>query len=96
MPAHNVYSIWLIDKTLSGDITPGQSGSGNNDSEGVRHIPQISKVGTSPSDGVTSYQDTRCGGSYLSAEMQSVYSSASADWDIILAYIFEYANNRSF
>ena len=32
-------SIWLIDRTLSGATTPGQSGPGSNDNEGVLCIP---------------------------------------------------------
>ena len=32
-------SIWLIDRTLSGATTPGQSGPGSDDNEGVLHIP---------------------------------------------------------
>ena len=43
-------SIWSIDRILSGTITPGQSGPGSDDNEGVLHIPQISSItGTSPS-----------------------------------------------
>ena len=33
-------SIWLIDKTLSGATTPGQSGRGSNGNERVHHTPQ--------------------------------------------------------
>ena len=32
-------SIWPIDRTLSGDTTPDQSVAGNDDNEGVLHIP---------------------------------------------------------
>ena len=35
-------SIWPMDWTLSGTITPDQSGPGSNDDEGVLHIPQSS------------------------------------------------------
>ena len=66
----------------SGATTPGQSGPGSNGNEGVLRIPQSSSTaGTSPSDCLVSYQDTRWGeGSYPSAEKQSVYSTAPADW----------------
>ena len=39
----------------SSSTTPGQSGFGGNGSEGVLHIPQISKVEASPSDGLVLY-----------------------------------------
>ena len=60
-------SIWPIDRTLLGDTT----GSGGN--KGVLCIPQSSSInGTSPSDCLVSYQDTRWReGSYSSAEVQS-------------------------
>ena len=55
-------SIWPIDRTLSGAITPGQSGPGRDDNKGVLCIPQSSSItGTLPSDYLVSYQDTRCG-----------------------------------
>ena len=37
-------SIWPKDKTLSTVITPGQSGSGRDVSEGVLRIPQSSSI----------------------------------------------------
>ena len=52
--------------------------------KGVLHIPQISKAGTSLSDGLMSYLGHSLEKeSYSSAEMQSVYSTAPADWTII-------------
>ena len=49
-------SIWPIDKTLSGDTTPGQGGPGSNSNEGVLHIPQGSSITeASPSDCLVSY-----------------------------------------
>ena len=42
--------MWLIDRTLPGVTTQGQSGPWSNGDEGVLHIPQISKAGASPSD----------------------------------------------
>ena len=38
-------SIWLIDGTLTGATTPGQSGPASNDNEGVLHILQSSRTG---------------------------------------------------
>ena len=47
---HTVYSIWPIDRTLSGTTTPSLSGTGSNGNEGVLPIPQISKAAASPLD----------------------------------------------
>ena len=61
--------------------TPGQSGRGSDDDEGVLYIPQSSSItGASPSDCLLSYPEHSFGESYPSAEMQSVYSTAPADW----------------
>ena len=67
---------------LSGATTPGQSGPGSNGNEGVLRIPHSSSTaGTSPSDCLVSYLGHSLGkGSYPSAEVQSVYSTAPADW----------------
>ena len=74
-------SIWLIDRALSGATTPGQSGSGRDGNEVVLRIPQIPNItGTSPSDCLVSKPGYSLRGSYPSAEMQSVYSTAPADW----------------
>ena len=63
-------SIWSIDTVLSGAATPGQSGPGSDGKEGVLHIPQSSSsTGTSLSDCLVSYQDTRWEESYPSAEL---------------------------
>ena len=63
-------------------MLPGQSGLGSNGNEGVLCIPQGPSItGTSPSDCFVSYPGHSLGGgSYPSAEMQSVYSTAPADW----------------
>ena len=39
-----------MDMTLSGDTSPGQSGTESNENKGVLHIPQIYKAGALPSD----------------------------------------------
>ena len=77
--AHIVCFIWPIDRSLSGATTPGQSKPERNSNEGVLHIPQISKAGVSPLDGLMLYSGHLLGGSH-SAEMQLVYSTAPADW----------------
>ena len=43
-------SSWPIDVTLAGPTNPGENEPGNNDNEGVLHIPQGSWTRTSPSD----------------------------------------------
>ena len=66
---------------LSGATTPDQSGPGRDGNEGVLHIPQSSSITiTSPSDCLLSYAGHSLDVVYSSAEMQSVYSTASADW----------------
>ena len=63
----------------------GQSRPGSDGNEEVLRIPQSSSIaGTSPSDCLVSYLGHLLGGgSYLSAEKQSVYSTAPANWAII-------------
>ena len=74
-------SIWPIDRTLSGATTLGQSGPGGEGNEEVLRIPQSSSItGATPSDCLVSYPGDTLGGFYISAEMQSVYSTAPADW----------------
>ena len=77
---------------LLGAITPGQSGPGIDGNEGVLHIPQSSRTaGTSPSDCLVSTPGHwLVGGSYLSAEKQSVYSTAPADCakDHVRSYLY--------
>ena len=76
-------SIRIIDRTpLTGTSSAGQSGPGSNSNEWVLHIPQSSKAGTLPSDDFVSYSGYLLVGSYPSAEMHSVYSTASADWAV--------------
>ena len=80
-------SIWPIDRTLLGATTLGQSGPGSDSNGGILHIPPNSSITeTSPSDCFVSYlrhlQVVVVGGSYPSAEMQSVYSTAPTNWAI--------------
>ena len=73
--------IWSIDRTLSGSTTAGQSEPKKDGNEGILRIPQSSSITeTSPSDCFASYQGHLLKGSYSSAVMQSVYSTAPADW----------------
>ena len=68
---------------LSGATFPGQSGPESNDNEGILRIPQSSSItGTSPLDRLVSYpwHSLDGGGSYPSAEKQSVYSTAPTEW----------------
>ena len=71
-----------LDRTQSGATTPVQSGPESNGNEGVMRIPQSYNIaGTSPSDCLVSYPEHSLSeGSYPSAEKQSVYSTAPADW----------------
>ena len=71
-----------LDRALSGATIPVQSGPGRNGNEGGLRIPQSSDItGTSPSDRLVTYPglSSRRGGSYPSAEVQSVYSTTLAD-----------------
>ena len=59
-----------------------QSGPESDGNEGVLFIPQNSSItGVSPLDCLVSYPGHSLGESYPSAEMQSVYSIAPADWN---------------
>ena len=55
MFTHIVCSNWLIDGTKSVATPLVQRGPGSNDNEGVLHVPQSSKIGALPSDGLLSY-----------------------------------------
>ena len=88
-------SIWPIDRTLTGTTTLGQSEPESNGNEEVLCIPQSSSItGTSTSDCLVPYRGHSWGrgGSYLSAEIQSEYSTAPADWAVTL-YEFELGHN---
>ena len=73
-------SIWAIDRNLSGATTPGQSGPERNYNEEVLHIFQSSRTRASQCDGNVSYLGHSLRGSYPSTEMQSVYSTAPAEF----------------
>ena len=75
-------SIWPIDRTLSSDITPGLNGPGSNGNEGVLHILQSSRTEASQLDSLATLI-WGGGGSYLSVDMQSMYSTASTNWATI-------------
>ena len=68
-------SIWPIDRTISGDTTPKQSGPRSHGNEGVLCISQSSKIiGTSPLDCLVSYPGHLLEGGVLSsAEISLVY-----------------------
>ena len=66
---------------LSGATTPGHSGPGSDSNEEVLFILQSSNTtGTSPSDCLMSYPGHALGVSYPSAKVQSLFSTAQADW----------------
>ena len=74
-------SIWPIDKTLIGATTPGYSGPGSDGNEEIILIhPSFSFTEASPSDCVVSYLGHSLVACDFSAEIQSVYSAALADW----------------
>ena len=77
-------SIQLTDRALSDATIPGQSGPGSNGNEGVLRTPKtLSITGTSSLDCLVSYLGHSLGGgggSFLSAEVQSVYSTTPANW----------------
>ena len=77
-------SIWPLDRTLSGASTPDQSRRGSDGNEGILLILQSSSItGASPSNCLVSYPGHLLGEeSYLSAEMQLVYSTALIHWTI--------------
>ena len=77
-----VFSTWPIDRTLPGVSTPGQREPESNVDEEVLRIPQISKAGGTSSDGLMSYlgHSLLRVGSYPSAEMQWVSSTAATLW----------------
>ena len=74
-----------MDRVLSGATTLGQSWPGSNDNEGVLRIPQKPQHYWNLTIRLFSviYRTLIGGGrSYPVAEVQSVYSTAPADWAI--------------
>ena len=68
-------SIQPIDKTLSGVTTPGQSGSGGNDNEGLLDLSRSSKTEASIFDGSVSLSKTlvECVGGLTTLQRWSGY-----------------------
>ena len=64
-----------MDRALSDATNPGLMGSGINGNEGLFHIPEISKIGASPSNCSMSYPGHSLGETFPSGEIQSVYST---------------------
>ena len=78
-------SICSIDRTLSIATTRGHSKSGSDGNEGVLYILQSSNITRAlPSNCLISYSGHSFVGvgSYLSVEMQLVYSTAPSDWTV--------------
>ena len=65
-----------MDRALSGATTLGQSGPGSNGNEGVLCIPQ------GPIRLFSVISRTPMGGSYSSAEVQSVYSTVNTQLNV--------------
>ena len=80
MFAHSLNVKQFIERTLSGATTQGQNESENNGNEGALHNLQSSKTGVSLSDCLMSYLGHFLEEFYPPAEMQSIYSTAPADW----------------
>ena len=93
-------SILPIDRTLSGATYPGQSGPIRDDNVGIFPIPKSFCItGVPPSNCLMSYPGHSLGESYLSVEIQSVYSTTPATraemvsqhiqdtrWGVVLTY----------
>ena len=80
--------------TLSGSTILGQSGPEN---KGLLCIPQSTNItGTSPSDCLVLYQGHSLGGG-LTAEVQSVFSTALVDWSMhTVNTIIQFSSHRWF
>ena len=78
----NVKQFYLTHrKDLTGATTPGQSEPRSDANEGVHHIPLSFGIReASPSDSLVSYPGHSLEESYISTEMQLVYSTAPAAW----------------
>ena len=99
---HRLYDkkIWPIDSTLSGVTTPGQSTAWSNGNKRGLHFSQSSNItGAVPSDYLLSYPGHLLGESYLSAWVQSVYSTAvddraTNDWCLIELLVISGSLNK--
>ena len=70
---------------------PGPSRHGSDGNKGVFRIPQSASItGTSPSGFLVLYPGHSLAGSYTTAEVQSVYSTAPADWEKSICKITNY------
>ena len=77
-------SIWSIDRTLSSATTQDQREPGSDDNEKVLYISQSTRItGASLSDCLVSYPEYSLEESYPFAKIQSVYSTAPANWDCV-------------
>ena len=82
-------SIWPIDRTQSSATTLGQSGPGSNGNKGVLHIPpKLQHYWNLTIRLFNVIPRQLLGRFYPSAEKQSVYSTAPADWATVLYCIF--------
>ena len=80
---NSIEKYWFIYRNLTSTMTPGQSRTGNNSIEGVLHIPPKLLGCSLIIRWFRVISRTLVGlgeGSYPSAEVQSVYSTAPADW----------------
>ena len=86
MKEARISSIYPIDRTLIRCYHSESEWTWERWHKGVLRIPQSSSItGSSPSDCLVSYPGHSLGwGSYTSAEKQSVYSTAPADWAITI------------
>ena len=68
-----------MDRTLQGATSPEETGPGSNGNQGELHIPQISKAGASPSDGLIPYPEHSMGSgvSLLCRDAVGVFYSPS-------------------
>ena len=84
-------SVWPIDRTLSGATTPRQIEPGSNGNEVVLCILQIPRAGALAWDSSIAYPGYTSVVSYLSAEIQSVYSTVPINrGDIVIEFDFQW------
>ena len=73
-------SIWPIDRTLSGAITPGQSEPRSDRNKGYSTYPKAPALQEPHHDNLVIYPRHLSVESYSFAEMLSMYSAVLADW----------------